>query len=324
MTDRMKRNLIWFVACPLFTIFSLILGIYWTFPYDHLRDYIVQEAERGGNVHLEITSLEPSFFTGVHAEGVSFAQVAEDDEGPPAELLLREADARVSLLSLMGGSTDVDFDLEVDGGGSIEGNFAQSEEMTHIDADIQNLDLRRVGPLRQAVGLPVFGRAQGDIDLDIGAEAANTQGNVNLTIANAAIADGQSALEIPGMSAGFTLERMNLGTLQFQMDVERGNGEIETLHAQGEHGELWGSGSIRPALPLGRSTIDMLFRIDFTDEYKSSSPRMEGLFALLEVNPQVRPARTPSGALQWRIQGMFGGRVRMVPSGRVPMPAADD
>ncbi|MGE0791427.1 MAG: type II secretion system protein GspN [Sandaracinaceae bacterium] len=323
MNDRTKRILLWGVACPIFTILSLVLGFYWTFPYDHARDFIVQEAEKGGTVQLEITRLEPSWLTGVHAEGVRIAEISEGD-APPAELLLTSVDGRISILSLLGGTTNVDFEVEVDGGGQIEGNFAQSETSTHIDARIQNLDMRRVGPVRSAVGLPVFGLAQGEIDLDIGAEAADTHGTVNLTIANAAVGDGHTPLEIPGMGSGVTLERLNIGTLEFQMETERGNGEVQRLHASGEHAELWGTGSIRLAQPFERTTLDLLIRVNFTDAYQHSSDRMEAIFSILEMNPAVRPARTPNGALQWRIQGSMGGRIRMVPSGRVPMPEADE
>ncbi len=324
MSDRLKRNLLWGLACPLFTLLSVVLGVYWTFPYDHLRDWIIQEAERGGTMQLEITSLEPSWLTGVHAEGVTVRMLSDEEGARPAELMIREADARVSLLSLMGGTVDVDFDVEVDTGGTLEGNFAQSEEATHIDAEIHGLNLRGVGPIRSAIGLPVFGIAEGTIDMDVGTEAANTNGTINLTVANAAVGDGESALQIPGLSTGLTLERLNLGTLQFQLESERGNGTIERLRASGEHARLWGTGSLRLARPFDRSTIDMLARIEFTDAYRTSSPRMEGLFMILEDNAQVRPARTPGGAFQWRIQGSFGGRTRMVPSGRVPMPEADE
>ena len=37
-----------------------------------------------------------------------------------------------------------------------------------IDAHIERVDLRRVGPLRSAIGLPLFGRLGGDVDLNIG------------------------------------------------------------------------------------------------------------------------------------------------------------
>ena len=158
MSDRLKKNLLWGVACPLFTIFSIVFGIYWTFPYDHLRDFIVQEAERGGGLQLEITSLEPSWLTGVHAEGVSVAMIDEDAEGPASEVVIREADARVSLLSLMGGTTDVSFDLEMDGGGTSEGNFAESEEQTHIDAQT---DAGRDGRCSSAAERPVASKVNG-------------------------------------------------------------------------------------------------------------------------------------------------------------------
>ena len=62
----------------------------------------------------------------------------------------------------------------------------------------------------------------------------------------------------------------------------------------------------------------------YRDWAEAAPEHAEGLFALLEMNPQVRPARTPGGALQWRIQGNFAGRVRMVPSGRVNMEGVDD
>ena len=51
-----------------------MLGAYWTFPYDHLREFIVQEVEQSGDVQLEIGRLEPSWLTGVEAETVRVAR----------------------------------------------------------------------------------------------------------------------------------------------------------------------------------------------------------------------------------------------------------
>ena len=46
-------------------------------------------------------------------------------------------------------------------------------------------------------------------------------------------------------------------------------------------------------------------------------------FTTVVPGPAIRPARTPQGALQWRLQGSFANRIRMVPSGRAPMPGAN-
>lgn len=321
MSDRAKKILLYGVAYPLFFLLSLLVGAYLTFPYDHVRDFIVQEAERGGTVQLEITSLEPDWVTGVEMQGVRVATVPDDPEARPQEVLIREASARAGLFALMGGSTDVSFDAELDGGGTIEGEFAQDEETTHVEAHLERVDLRRIGPLQGAVGLPIAGVASGDLDVTVGTEAADTDGSVQLTVRNVAVGDGETPLEVEGLAAGggLTLERLNLGTLELEMEAERGAMQISTLRADGEDAELRGSGSLRLARPLSRSRIDMLLRVDFKESYRTSSPRMEGLFALLDVNPRVRPARTPDGAFQWQIVGVLGGRVQMRPRGRARM-----
>jgi len=323
MSDRLKKILLYAVAAPLFFLFSLVVGAYWTFPYDHVRDFIVQEVERGGTTQLEIGSLEPSWVTGVELEDVTVSTVPEDDS-EPQRMVIPHAQARVSLLSLLGGSTALTYSVELPGNGSIEGEYEATEETTHVVASLDNVRLAAIGPLSSSIGLPVYGTAEGEIDMTIGAEAVNTEGTAELTIEDLALADGETPLVIQNMgSQGLTLERMELGTLTFRLEAERGNGQIEALHAAGEHAELWGTGSLRLAQPFERSSLDILFRIAFADAYKNSSPRMQGLFALLEVNPQVRPARTPNGAFQWRITGSMGGRIRMVPSGRAPMPEAE-
>lgn len=321
MPERTKRILLYGVAAPFFFLFSLIVGAYLTFPYEHVREFVIQEAARGGT-QLDMESLEPSWLTGVEVEGLRVSSVPEGDEAP-TELVIPHAEARISLLSLVAGTTEVSFDADFEGGGSVEGTYAQSEDSTHLDAQIERLDLAQVGPLRSAIGLPITGLLQGDIDLTVGAEAVDTEGSANLTIQNLSVADGETPLAIEGLGPGLTLERMNLGSLAFRMETERGTGSIERLHTDGEHAEIWGTGSIRLARELPRSSMDMLFRIHFKEPYRTSTPRMEGLFALLDVNPQVRPARVSEGIFQWRVTGSFGGRVRMIPSGRAPMPEAD-
>jgi type II secretion system protein N len=323
MSERAKKILLYAVAAPLFFVLSLTCGAYYTFPYDHLRDYIVQEAERDGAMQLEIAEISPSWLTGVELEGVRFAQVPDDPGARPTPLALRTAEARVSMLSLLGGEVDVDYETEIEGGGTIEGNVAFSDTKTAVSAELDGVDLRRIGPLRDAIGLPIAGRASGTLELVAAQEAAQNQLDARITIRNVSIADGQTPFVMEGLGTGLTLERMNLGTLTIQMSTERGSGSIERLRADGEHAQLWGTGTIRPGFPLRMSSIDMLVRIKFKDAYRESSSRMGALMMLLDANPQIRPARTPDGALQWRVQGSFATRVRMTPSGRAPMPGAE-
>lgn len=320
-TDLLKKIALYGAGYPAFFLVFVVLGAYWTFPYDRVRDYIIQEVERDGSTQLEIESLSPSWLTGVELEGVRYAKVPEGG-GEPAVLEISQLHARVSVLSLIAGEEDVSFAADLSGG-TIEGNYAASEEQTHVEATLTNVDLRRIGPLRAAVGLPIAGRANGNVDLTVAREAANTSGSAELTVRGVSIGDGETPLVIEGLGAGLTLERMNLGTLELRMQTERGVGNLERLRADGEHAQLWGSGTVRLVQPLRMSSMDVLLRIKFKDAYRESSDRMRALFALLEMNPQVRPARTSDGALQWRIQGAFASRIRMTPSGGTAMPGVD-
>jgi type II secretion system protein N len=323
----LKKILLYGLAYPAFFLLALILGAYWTFPYDHLRDYIVERVEQGGTVQLEIGRLEPSWLTSVEIENVRIVTVPREPSQGATELVIQQAQARISLLSLIAGTTEVTFDAQLDGGGTLQGSYADSGDSMHVVAQIRDVDLRRIGPLRDAVTLPIMGRLSGDIDLTVAEDAANTQGTAELTIRNLSVGDGETQLGMEALgpvASQLTLERMNLGTLRLRLQATRGVGTIETLRAEGEHAEIWGSGTIRLVQPVRMSALDMLIRIQIKDAYRNANDRMRGLFTMLDMAPQVRPARTSNGALQWRLQGAIGGgRMRSTPSGRTPMPGVD-
>lgn len=323
MPGTLKKILLVGLAYPAFFLASVVLGAYWTFPYDHLRDYLVEQAERDGSMQLEIRSVRPSWLTGVELEGVRLVMRGEGTR-PPAELVVDRAEARVSLLALLTGTTEVSFDVRLQGSGRLHGSVADGSDRLRIVAQIEDLDLARLGPLQEAASLPIAGRLQGDIDLTIAQEAANTEGHVDLTLRNVSVGDGETPLALEGLgSGGLTLAQMNVGTIQLRLEAARGVGTIRRLRGAGEHADLWGSGNLRLVQPLRSSSLDLLVRIKFKDAYRASSDRMRALFGLLEMNPQVQPARTSDGALQWRIQGAFGSRLRMTPSGRADMPGLD-
>ena len=47
--------------------------------------------------------------------------------------------------------------------------------------------------------------------------------------------------------------------------------------------------------------------------------RTRGLFAMLDVVPRLRAARTPDGALQWQLAGTFAGSMRSTAAGSMRM-----
>jgi type II secretion system protein N len=170
------------------------------------------------------------------------------------------------------------------------------------------------------VGLPITGKLDGTIDVTVSEEAAETSGNVALTIEELSIGDGEAKFPIGGMSEGLTIEQIDAGTLTLEVKVEEGVAEIEEFSSNGPDLELSASGNMRLAQPLARSRLELLLRVHFTDAYQSKSEHTSRLFTALELAPQVRPARTTDGALQYRLSGMLGGRIDPRPAGRERMP----
>lgn len=324
-----KKLLPWLAYGALFWV-AFVLFAYLTFPYDRLRDFLVQEVEqprdaRGrrhdSGTRLEIVDLSPSWFTGVEATGVRIVKQNDDADTPPAEMTITELGARVSLLSLLMGDVSVSYAAEL-AGGRIEGEYEEAGDAVHVTADVQGVRLRRVGLIRSALGLPMRGTTSGQVDLTVSQQVRETQGRIALRIAGLELGDGRSKLALPGMGDGLTIETVRAGDLELDLETENGVAQVRRLTAHGEDAEIDGSGSVQLLRPLAMSRLDLLIRLKFLDSYKEKSDRTRALFALLDMNPRVRPARTSDGALQYRLSGSLGSRIQPTPARNAPAPGS--
>jgi type II secretion system protein N len=307
-----------------FFLFAFLLFSYWTFPYERLRDWIIQQVEYppgpGGRrqpsgYQLEIVDLSPSWFTGAELTGVRLIKLPDEPDGRPVDVTFERIEARASLWSLLLGDTSVSFDMEV-AGGSIAGEYTEGETETHLEASIDGVNLRQLQLLRGLAGLPFTGTVNSTIDVTVANKLENTQGEVDLQIKGLSVGNGKAKLKLPKMSEGLTIDRMNLGDLELEIDVDRGVATFKELAARGEDAELTGSGTLRLLKPMRMSRLDMLVRVLIRDTYRNKSDRTRALFSLMDFNPKLRAAKTPDDALQWRVQGSFGGGMNAKAAGR--------
>lgn len=322
MTPSKRKKVLLYAGFVAFFFASFLLFAYWTFPYHRVRDFIVQEVERPkgpdgtrrpSGVQLHIGSLSPSWITGVEAEDVRVVQQPDEPDSAPIEITLEEVSARVGVFALLGGATDVSFDVTV-GGGTIDGVYEDSEELTHIEAVVEEVQLRQLGIFTSLVGLPVAGIMNGEVDLTVANDNAQTDGRVALTVDGLQIGGGQ--VPIPGMSGGLTVERIRAGKLEVELTVEDGVARIQKLASNGDDLQIEGSGTVRLMRPLKMSRLDLMLRVAFSDDYRNRSDHTRRLFSAMDFVPDLRAARTPDGALQWRINGSPGSRVGTTPAGR--------
>lgn len=324
MSERTRKILRWVLMSHYF-VCCLFSSAYETFPYDRVRDFAIHQIERNlPGSEVEIVSLEPAWISGVEATGVRIRLPPSDGEERRTELVIPRIYARAGIFAYLFGTTAVTFEVETDGGGTISGELtdtssgsgADAHEQTRVVAHIEGVDLRRIGLIRHAIGLPVEGVVTGDIDVTLADQLDATVGNITLTIADVAVGDGRAELMvIPGSAHGLAIERLAAGNINLRVDIEHGVGRIQQLHSDGEDAQLQGQGTVRLLRPFRMSALDVLLRINIAQGYRERSDRMRTIFNLVGLAPEAHAYQAPDGAFQMRLQGALGGRVLALPAG---------
>jgi type II secretion system protein N len=323
------------------------LFCYWTFPYERIAAQLVdQVAASGKGYSLEIGSLSPYWLSGVQLNDVVLRKDAlepvpapaagDNAKAPDRALRVREAHARVGIFGLLFGSRKVSFGAALESG-EIEGSYQGNSELHSVSAKLDQVDLAKLGLIEAVLQVPVQGTLSGDIDIALAQDPKLTQGSVKLELAKLVVGDGKAKVKVGGLG-GLTLDPIEAGNLELELDIKEGVGVLSRMASDGKDLKLKGSGDVRLGTPVGSSRLSLLVNIKFTDMYRNKSPRTQAMFGLLDNAgaPQITAAKTADGALQYRLSGTLssprpipegagGARAPRAPAPRpAPPPPSDD
>jgi hypothetical protein len=128
---------------------------------------------------------------------------------------------------------------------------------------------------------------------------------VEITIEGLHVGDGESKLEIPGWG-GLTLDKADAGNLELVVVIEEGSAKIERATSHGEDLELDVLGRARLLRPLGRSELNLMFRVKIQDAYiyrrwlvREPSPAQSGGYSAVR-SAQMKAATGRAGGLCFR------------------------
>lgn len=318
------------LAYPTFFFVAFVFFCYRTFPYDRLRDYLIQEIEQPKNAggvrsssgyDVDIIDLVPYWFTGVELLGVEIRKPADATTPRPVALSFPRMRARVSVLPLLLGRIAVALRIETPTG-DVDGDVALGfdQRLRAIDVQLHDVNLRHVsiGPLAR---IPLKGIAGGSIDLDLSSGKAD--GLVDLEVRGLEIGDGESKVPIPGtvLAGGLTIDTIRAGTFQFRSQFTDGTGRVDRFSMRGRDLEVRGAGEMHIDRDPRLTRLDLMLSARFTDEYKNRSERTRMMFQLLESNARMRQARTAEGSWQLRVRGSPSGQLVPEPAGRERFPS---
>ena len=329
-----------YVGYPLFYLFCLLMFGYLAFPYDQVKDRIIAEVERRGKpgTHLEIGHLSSYWFTGVEfssvkltlppdassggmsalpRSGEDFAAGAAATAPKEATIVIDEGHARLRILPLFLGRVRVDFWASALGG-ELEGTAPVGKSSGDVTLTLQRIDIGKVEPLAQTLGVPLKGFASGKLSLTpVEGKFSKSSGTLDLTVEGLVVGDGktkiQGLIELPPIRAG---------NLTLSAEAKDGALKVNKLTSPGADLELIGDGKLAVREPWNDSSADLYIKFKVTDAYRGKSEITKTLFGdpsstapgLIEMQvPKMKRAKRSDGFYGWHVSGPLR-RVRFDPS----------
>lgn len=305
---------------PLFFFFFFVMFLYVTFPYDRLKEVLIAQIEAPrlsptgrqvpSNLEVTIGSLGPTFFPGLKAKDVRITFLPAAPGGRPTFTRIDEAVVHVSVFGLLLRHANVSFDIE-GMGGEIEGEASYSfgndpvPGLRSLKMEIENVATGEVGPLVQAVGLPLGGTLNGTVELTIPDGQINqAEGRVAITCARLTVGDNRAQFQIPHFG-GVTIAEIRAGDLTFNVNVRRGVATLERVASQSNEFALQMDGRVVLRPNLAESAMDLGLRFRFTDAYRNKNEQAGRILTVMDMVPDLQRARRPDGMFGFRCTGTF-------------------
>jgi type II secretion system protein N len=299
------------IAFPAFYVVCLAIFAPLTFPYDLVRERIAvsfndDQRATGGQQELHIESLSGYWLSGVRMQGVRLLTASTEPGKPPTKIDIDEATVRYSILSAMVGSGDIDFSAEAFGG-EISGSYDTHGKDKSLEASLDGIDLGKVTPLVQLLGVPLDGKLGGNLRLALpDGRLSKAAGALSFESKDTAVGDGKAKLK-----GALALPKLQVGTITLAADVKDGVMKITKFVAAGKDLDLQGDGRITLRDQMADAICDMQVRFRINDGYRAKNEFTQSLFGapgsslppLFEVDARVKQSKRADGFYGWIARG---------------------
>ncbi|MFO0723241.1 MAG: type II secretion system protein GspN [Myxococcota bacterium] len=256
------------LAYAAFFLFSFIIGIYLTFPWDMAKDRVLELATKQAGTRIWAAKLEPSWFTGVEAEGLEIG--AKNDA-----IKIERIRARVGLLALITGKQAFSAWMPL-GGGDVDAKVKLSEDVVDLEAHLKGVQLDKAPIVLEQSGLPLMGKVDLDLDLKLGKKDPKaTAGKLSLRTTGLSIDKGGKMGMIP-------VPNLELGDLKLEVPIADGKADFKNVRLPGTDLEVAVDGNMVILWPLARTTLNMTLGLKPTEKLLGSDPLLRPILKNFE------------------------------------------
>jgi type II secretion system protein N len=312
------------VGYPVFYVFCLAIFASLTFPYDKLKERVMtsfaaDQRASGGHEELIIDGMAGYGLSGVRLTGVTLLTASTEPGKAPSKLVVDEATVRNGQFSMMLGGTDNDFDVSAFGG-ELSGDYGVHGKDKAVDVSLDSLDLGKITPLVQLLGVPLEGKVGGTMHLTMPeGKLSKAVGDLSFESKGTAVGDGKAKLK-----GALALPRIDVGTVTIAAEAKDGVLKFTKFVAAGKDLDVQGDGRVTLREGATDSLCDLQVRFRINDPYRAKNDVTKSLFgapgstapALFELaDPKIKQAKRADGFYGWNARGTLA-KIDFLPSAR--------
>lgn len=175
-------------------VFSFFIFLYWTFPYDLLKERLISAVEQqlGEEYDMRIESFLPSFFTGAVLKQVKIIKHGGDATQTVWEA--QKVKIRSGLSAMLFGRTSISFSVK-NQKSYMSGNYKKTDDGFSFYADFDDFNIGDLGALTGDSGLKIVSAVDGTIKLNINKrQMIQSTGSIDLSMDDLKIKAGELRL----------------------------------------------------------------------------------------------------------------------------------
>ena len=264
LSERQRRILRW-LGYPLLALIVFSFTLQLTFPYDRVKDKLIELASERYDV--QIASASPTLLPGgIVLESILLKSRPTRPDEQPTAIAIDRLRVDVGLLALLIGRVNVDLVAEI-GEGEIVGDISVSPTELAVEVGTEDLELENIPGLRDALGLPMKGGLDAELDVTLPEQRWDlAEGSFTMSCPGCVVGDGKAKIKPkqPGTgrrgasffaAEGLTVPALNLGELEGKISIISGKGVIDHFGAKSVDGDL----AIHGTVTFGRTFAESTF-----------------------------------------------------------------
>jgi type II secretion system protein N len=304
------RKILRYAGIAVLGLIVFVFALQMTLPFERAKDKLIEAASP--SYDITIAGIERGWIPGrVYLTGVSIRTRPTKPDETVTVFYIEKLRGDLGLLALIGGNLSLDLDAKI-GNGHINGNvtlpgFGRKGLEVHVDGkDLPASNL----PMRGLIGLPMSGKIEFEIALDLpnetaknghtGASWQKAEGEIEIGCpSGCTFGDGKTKLKplLKNRSQqvmvqdGIDFGKLDIDTLSAKVEIKGGNLDVTKFDIKSGDGELHVDYHMKLEPELGESIVTGCLRFKGTD-------------ALLKKEPKTYGAIQTTGA-ELRADGLF-------------------